>query len=633
VSAIGFKGKTMVMRTNKVDGVRRIRLVSAPWPLFNRPSLPLGALKAYLSTVSPDLQVDADHLYLLLARELGYTTYQCISKRVWRAEAIFSALLYPDQAHRAESLYLRTIKRKDPAPSDFRRLVERAEVASERWLEGIDWHALHLVGFSISFCQVTASLYLITRIKAHCPALPVVVGGSSFSGQQTTNLLSAFPQIDYLVVGEGERPLAGLIEWLDKGPCGKDLKLPDGVLSRHAKPAEKRTNYQLRHIEGLPVPDYGDYFKLLANFSPEDRFFPTIPIEASRGCWWRRCDATGKFRGCAFCNLNLQWRGYRTKTPRQVLGEINHQIERYQVLSLAFADNSFPIKHAGAIFDNIDKLGRDLSIFTELRATTPATLLAKMKKAGVDTVQVGIEALSSRLLEKMNKGVRAIDNLNMMKHCEALGIENASNLLLGFPGSDAIDVQETLKNLDFALWYRPLKPVVFWLGLKSPVYDHLKNFNIQSIYNHPNVRKIFPETVAPKIVFMIQGYRGDRRRQMKLWRPVERAIQQWEKTYTILQRRTGGKPAISYRDGGRFLIIDQVLPDQPTNRHRLVGVSAQIYRYCHIPRSIDQLSAEFRGYNTGQIDAFLRTMVAKRLIFREKKIFLSMAVPVHRPSR
>jgi hypothetical protein len=58
---------------NRSPGIRgRVLLVSAPWPLFNRPSLPLGALKAYLSETLPGLNVQASHLFLKVANELGY---------------------------------------------------------------------------------------------------------------------------------------------------------------------------------------------------------------------------------------------------------------------------------------------------------------------------------------------------------------------------------------------------------------------------------------------------------------------------------------------------------------------------------------------------------------------------------
>ena len=93
-----------------------------------------------------------------------------------------------------------------------------------------------------------------------------------------------------------------------------------------------------------------------------------------------------------------------------------------------------------------------------------------------------------------------------MKQCEATGIVNASNLMLHFPASDQTDVDETLDCLAFVRCYRPLKTVSFWLGLDSPIYHYARQFNIRSVFNHPNLKKLFPEPVAKGLRFMIQGY-------------------------------------------------------------------------------------------------------------------------------
>jgi ribosomal peptide maturation radical SAM protein 1 len=608
----------------------RLLLVSAPWPLFNRPSLPLGALKAYLSVHLPQVHVDACHLFLKVAHTLGYDRYQQVSRRTWRAESVFSALLYPEHAQYAEALYARTLKRGDDAPSDFHRLAREVKTATDEWLETIDWQALDLVGFSVSFCQVTASLYLISRIKTLCPTLPVVVGGSSFSGERSADLLKVFPSIDYLVTGEGERPLTDLLRFLLSPHQRRQDKadLPGAIATTHSRQREGDRFCQLKHLDCLPVPDYDEYFSLLAGFSADQRIFPVLPVEASRGCWWRRKDRLDQFNGCAFCNLNLQWKGYRVKTSQQVIGEVKHLVQRHQVLSFSFSDNAFPPHRANPIFDGFQRLGKDLSIFTELRATTTPALLGKMRGAGVETVQVGIEALSTRLLSKMNKGVRAIDNLHMMKQCETTGIVNASNLLLHFPSSDAEDVQETLRTMDFAWWYRPLKTVGFWLGVGSPVHRLGRRFNIRATYNHPNLKKIFPEPIAGGIRFIIQGYRGDRKRQQRLWRPVEAKARRWRTDYIRMRCKTDGGPSFTVRDGGRFLIIDQHFPDRPTSKHRLTGISADIYRFCHIPRNLDDVAAAFASHRPEAIRLFLRSLVDKRLMYGEGECYLSLAIPV-----
>ncbi len=609
----------------------KVLLVSAPWPLFNRPSLPLGALKAYLQQEIPSLQVSTSHFFLIMAHALGYDRYHAISQRVWRAEAVFSALLYPEQALQAEALYRDTIKPKDLAEIDFQQLVRQVATVTNQWLAGIDWTALDLVGFSISFCQVTASLYLISMLKAAFPSLPVVVGGSSFSARQSKETMAAFPQIDYWVRGEGERPLADLIHHLLAPlPSPRSTPLPDGVQSSAADPNSAKRFSQLTRLDRLPVPNYDDYFQILAGFPAAERFFPTLPIEASRGCWWHRQDSSGSYKGCAFCNLNLQWQGYRTKPTRRVVDEVNHLIDRHQLLGLSFSDNAIAENHAMELFEEIRQLDKDLSIFIELRANATAALIRKMRQAGVETVQVGIEALSSRLLGKMNKGVCAIDNLAIMKHCEASGIINASNLMLHFPSSDADDVAETLQALDFARWYRPLKTVRFWLGLDSPVYRYARRFQIRSVFNHPNLKKLFPDQVAATFNFLIQGYRGDRMRQLRLWRPVEKAVRQWRKDYETMRRQTGGRPTLTVRNGGGFILIEQRLPAQPTARHRLTGVSAEIYRACAITRSLDELDQQFSSHSRYQIRQFCQSLVDKRLMFAEAERYLSLAVPLAR---
>jgi len=127
-------------------------------------------------------------------------------------------------------------------------------------------------------------------------------------------------------------------------------------------------------------------------------------------------------------------------------------------------DNLLPLKTSRDIFSRIERLGKDFRLFGEIRATTPGRVLEVMQAAGMQGVQIGIEALSTRLLKKLNKGTTAIQNIEIMKHCEMTGITNSSNLILYFPGSDQEDVIETLRNLDFVLPFRPLKIVHFWLG-------------------------------------------------------------------------------------------------------------------------------------------------------------------------
>jgi ribosomal peptide maturation radical SAM protein 1 len=609
----------------------KVVLVSAPWPLYSRPSIQIGTLKAYLKKKFPDLKVDAHHFYLTVAEDIGYRRYQAISERTWLAETIYAALLYPEQREHIEKIFYKQAAGKSLLRKIlFEALTKKIQKVSESFIHTIDWGEYGLAGFSICLCQLTSSLYFIRQIKKLFPNLFIVVGGSMFTGEATRNLFKFFPEIDIAINGEGELPLNRLIAYLNDPQC-KEMPAFEGIIT--PKSDEKNTPatfHQMNSLSDLVPPDYDDYFELLQSFGPDKTFFPTLPMEISRGCWWRRKQEGQRYTGCAFCNLNLQWAGYRSKKPEQVVSEIDHLTTKYKTLSVAFMDNLLPLKTSRDIFNDISKLGKDFRLFGEIRATTSGPVLKAMQAAGMKEVQIGIEALSTRLLKKLNKGTTTIQNVEIMKHCEMMGIKSSSNLILYFPGSDPKDVDETLRNLDFVLWFRPLKIVHFWLGLGSPVWQHPESFGLRSVFNHRNYAAIFPPDVYKAMRFIIQSYQGDLGSQRKLWKPVKKKLKSWKKSYGELHRSPTHENILSFRDGRSFMIIRQRRLNGQSLTHRLEGTSRAIYLFCWKHRSLKKILARFPSVASDRIEPFLKMMVDKKLMFQENNNYLSLAVPAKR---
>jgi ribosomal peptide maturation radical SAM protein 1 len=616
----------------KTDSVQnRVVLISAPWPLYTRPSIQLGALKAYISSQLKTAKVDAYHLYLTLAAEIGYKRYHHISERTWLAESIYAALLYPRRFNEIKALFERESKRVAQLKNlKFEKFTAQIKKSTDAFIGRIDWNNYWLAGFSVSLCQLTSSLYFLKAVKKKNPDMLTVLGGSTFSEDTALKAFTLFPEIDVIVIGEGELPFSQLIRNLKNSRGLKDLPAIKGVLTRYTTSPESNGGCfsQLNTLDNLPTPDYEDYFKVLSSFPAQKTFFPTLPVEFSRGCWWRRTDHSGKSTGCAFCNLNLQWSGYRVKKPSRIIAEIDALTSRHKTLSIAIADNVIPKATSAEIFTKLATLRKDLRVFAEIRANTPLSELRRMRKAGVQELQVGIEALSSRLLKKLKKGTTAIQNLEIMRNCEALGIANLSNLILQFPGSDAEDVNETMQNIDFALPFRPLKSVVFWLGFDSPAWQRPRDYGIISVFNHPNWRYLFPSEVHSHLPLMIQSYRGDIGYQKKIWRPVRQKVKHWFKVYNDLQNDPSSSPILSFRDGRDFLIIRQKHHNAETTTHRLVGTSREIYSYCLHHRPLKKIRDRFPKFPEDQIVSFLRMMVEKKLMFHENEKYLSLAAPI-----
>jgi Radical SAM superfamily len=294
---------------------------------------------------------------------------------------------------------------------------------------------------------------------------------------------------------------------------------------------------------------------------------------------------------------------------------------------VSIVDNVLPRKISRELFKKVGRLKKDLHMFAEIRAHTPASELEVMKWAGMQELQIGIEALSTSLLKKLHKGTNAIQNLEIMRNCEALGIINCSNLILQFPGSDEQDVAETLRNLEFALSLRPLHTVDFWLGLGSPVWQNPAAYGIRAVFNHPHWSRLFPHGISGSMVFMIQAFRGDRAFQKKIWQPVKKMVAAWQKAYAGLQGGTAAPPVLSFRDGREFLIIKQRVYQADSIAHRLVGTSRQIYLFCMQHRSLKRIRSRFPAFAEDKIVAFLKMMVDKKLMFEEGDEYLSLAVP------
>ncbi|RUM88198.1 MAG: hypothetical protein DSZ24_04315 [Thermodesulfatator sp.] len=585
----------------------KVALIALPWPLFNRPAVQLGVLKGYLRRL-PGVGVRTFFPYLRVAWRLGYETYQALCDSSWLCEALGAGLLFPEKQESAARLFHR-LARREGLTLDYHKTLFLLKDTLEEYFRALSWEKYQVVGFSVCLNQLTLSLWAARLLKERFPHLHIVLGGALCAGDLGRSLLENFDFVDFVIHGEGERPLARLLQALSQGrpPEGP------GIFLRRKGEVVGGELDQLPPEE-IPSPVYEDYFAELQTLPAEARFFPVIPLEASRGCWWGKC---------RFCNLNLQWSGYRLRPLSAILGDIRRHA-RAGLLDLAFMDNCLDRRQALALFEELARDGRDYRIFAELRAIYTAEEYRRMRRGGLYWVQIGIEALSTGLLRRLGKGTTAMDNVAAMRHCEEAGLELSANLICHFPGSTEEEVHETLINLDYVFPYRPLTTVSFWLGYGSPVAQRPREFGLRRVYPHPYYRYLFPAEVLHKLQVLALGYEGDRRRQLALWRPVIQRVKAWKKTWQELRARHG--PLLTYREGRDFLLLRQVLPRGQVLHHRLRGPSREIYLYLTEPRDFEALKGRFPRLPAERLRAFLEDLVRKRLLFREGQRFLALAV-------
>ena len=590
-----------------------VALVSMPWPLFNRPSVQLGSLKAFIEKHDDSILVNTFHPYLETAKLIGTETYHWISQDVWVCEALYGSILFPEQLDECCRIVDQAQRKsKHKVRFDFKRIRQILKDQLERWVESIDWSQYQLTGFSVCLNQLLASLTAARFVKQKHPGLPVLFGGSSCFPDFAEPLFRHFP-VDFMISGEGEQPLLDLCRHL----AGKSPETGANIFSR-SQPifVNQQKNRQFTSLSQLPIPDYDDYFREKEKLFNNSPFIPVLPVEFSRGCWWGKCN---------FCNLNLQWHGYRSKSPERMVDEVISLSEKYGCLDLSFTDNVLPIKEANVFFSRMADLDRDIRFFGEIRANQRGKFMTVARQGGLTSVQAGIEAFSNSLLKKMAKGTTVIDNLAVMKSAVANRIELDGNLIIEFPESSPEEIEETLENLDFALPFRPLTTASFFLGHGSPVDLQPQHFGILAKLHHPQNKKLFPEKILKDLALLIKEYRGDRTVQRRRWAPVARKVKKWREFHRH-GKNLFENPRLSYRDGGDFIVIRQELPGQRILHHRLRGLSRKIYLACEEICEEQNLRALFPVISEAALHNFLNDLIQKKVLFCQDKKCLALAI-------
>ena len=536
-------------------------------------------------------------------------------------------MLYPSKRSAAADSLKRGIGAAILARIPYGRLMSRLCAATNAYVDHVDWSCYGLVGFSICLAQLTSSLYCIRRIKRWCPDMPVVVGGSAHGADSLRRILCSFPEIDLAVSGEGEIPFADLVELVSRDKHLDSMRAVPGVLTRDSVPGLPLTCRQVSSLDELPFPDFRDYFEQLQTLVHAKPTYVALPVEGSRRCSWGSQQHSGQIRkmGWAFCGLNRSWQGYRFKSASRIAAEVDALTDRHLVLSIAFTDNDFPLSAWAIHSDALTALGKDLELFAELRANVSGSAMRALGRAGFKEVQLGIEALSTPLLRKMNKGVSTIQNLQALKFCEELGIDNLWNLLVEFPSSDARDVEETLRAIQFAFPFRPCNLSQFSLQPDSLVAADPVAYTISAVIDDPLFLSLFPHELTRLLRGIFLDYRG-RRKQRKLWSPVWRQVGVWKRTYRILREKPPRGPILSYNDGGSFLLIRRKRLDKDPLIYRFGEKSRALYLFCREHQPFEAIARTFGTIRKDHLRALLGSMVEQHLMFTEADRYPSLAV-------
>jgi ribosomal peptide maturation radical SAM protein 1 len=620
-------------------------LIAMPFGAVFQPAMSLSLLKAELQPLGVSTRV----LYPTLdfAQRIGFKLYNTIAANEPTiqglvGEWVFASALFDNDAGvedyvhdvlHAKSPGLRAALGNLPAMEEkliTQLLALRAETRPfiEECLARVLLLKPRIVGFTSTFQQQVPSLALARRIKEVAPEVFVVFGGANCEGVMGAEVVRQFGFIDAVVSGEGDLVFPELVRRVLEGESYADLQ---GVNTRDTlgPPTAGRPQFtsapMVREMDSLPYADYDDFFEQLAAFDFGEEAAgrrPRLMFETSRGCWW------GERAHCTFCGLNGGTMAFRAKSERRALAELLALHERYPDYPISVTDNILDMRYFKNLVPELAARKIDLELFYEVKANLKKEQVRMLRDAGIRAIQPGIESFIDDVLNIMRKGVKSLQNVQLLKWCKEYGVTPHWNLIWGFPGerpeayAGTADLLPRLTHLPPAGGGGLLR-----LDRFSPNFEDSEALGFVDIAPYPAYFHIYPfapEVVANLAYFFTYHYREPRDVNDYVG-PVKKRLLAWREEYPT-------SDLFSVAKGENLLIWDlRSIAREPltTLRGALAHVYAACDSMCHLGRLCEILTRETgQALTEAEIEEALQPLVDRDLLMRDGAYYLALAVPL-----
>ena len=298
--------------------------------------------------------------------------------------------------------------------------------------------------------SVTMNFYdaqqILCDVKNYNPEIITMMGGPhvSFTAVET---LRRYPEIDLIVIGEGEDTIAELTPVLRQKSKWHDIR---GIAYRHNGEiiiTGKRDF--IADIDRIPLP--------ARHLLPISRYralgFP-VSIITGRGCPY----------SCIFC-LGRKMVGSKTRRRKSslVLDEIEKIIgygfERINIADDLFTSDKERVREICAGIKE-RSLKFKWSAFARVD-TVSQEIFDQMAGAGCDSVSFGVETGNPEMLKRIKKGITLEQVGSAVKMCQQTGMIAHASFIIGLPGETKVTLHETekfAKSMNTMYGYHYLSP-------------------------------------------------------------------------------------------------------------------------------------------------------------------------------
>lgn len=617
--------------------------VTMPFTDLIHPSLGLSLLQAAMNGAG----IPSKTLYvnLMYAAEKGTEFYEdvCSKSHIENFEAATLEAGRDEKGHITslvgDWIFAGALSSMEPSRlEEYRRLyllpggeefadavvTARGEATSfaERIADRIISLSPRIVGFTSVFQQHVASLALAKLLKARAPELTILFGGANCESIMGAETIRRFEFVDAVVSGEGDLIIAELVaRILD----GKPIDDVPGVYTRANldRTIEQGcgTAPSVVDMDALPFPDFSDFFEQLSSMPAEATVEPRLLFETSRGCWW------GAKHHCTFCGLNGTTMRYRSKSAARAMHELQWLCDTYATKAIGVTDNILDMKYFADFIPELSRRNLGLDLFYETKANLTKEQLRQLKSAGITQLQPGIESLSTSVLKLMDKGIRGLQNVQLLKWCKQLGIAPAWNFLWGFPGESEEEYAALARLVPLLSHLRPPEAAgIVRLDRFSPNFDRAAEYGFTNVRPYPSYSLVYDldEGSVYNLAYYFTFDYKEARDVERYTALLRAAVADWRRAHVRSE-------LLSVDLGGSLLIIDH-RTHLPGRSYVLSGAERATYRRCDGIASLAQIEAAVReaGFDVAQVPIAesLSRWENLGLILREDSGYLALAIPL-----
>ena len=361
-------------------------------------------------------------------------------------------------------------------------LPDQAVAILDRIIEQIKTSATTTVIVSLfSFMQYPVARFFLEKLKKAMPGVEVIAGGPGVQALHSNNItigknLLDDNLLDYYCLGEGDVALVEFLKGQRKilGVNGKEDIFESWVPQIN----ELDDKYILPSYKKMSLKNYQNL---------ENKQSTVFSLSTSRGC----------VRACSFCDVAKSWPKFRFRKGTSVAQEVLKHHNEVGAVHFTIVDSLIngSLKSFNEFNREMVNLKQQYSSLKDFsyngmfivrdRHTHNEEFFATMRKAGCESLAIGVETGSERVRFDMNKKFTNRDLDHHLEMCQKYGIRNNLLMFVGYPTETKEDFEDTLKMLTRSQKYLIDNTIiginhtgVFSMLKNTPVFDNREHLGL-----------------------------------------------------------------------------------------------------------------------------------------------------------